>query len=108
MGFRGLPLKRSTIYIRRNIMKKFLFIISSVLMLLLVGCGSNDTTYLKEAPVVPDEPTNGNTILVQADNDSSVGLQFTDLGDGSILITCGDGNNYTCGVFDAVPVEPAM
>lgn len=73
----------------------------------LVGCGGSDTTYVKEAPALPETPTDGTNIIVSADGGSNVGLSYTEVGDGAILIECGDGDNVSCGnisVYEATEV----
>ena len=79
-------------------MKKIM--ISLVAILAVSGCGSDGTTYVQEAPILPDT-TNGTNILVTTDGD--VGISYTEIGDGNILIDCGD--SYQCGVFELSPLD---
>jgi len=81
-------------------MKKIIF--SLVAVVALVGCGGSNDTYIKEAPAVPDTPTNGTTLIITADNGSSTGVSYTEVGDGSVLVNCGD----NCGVYIGTQVEP--
>jgi len=83
------------------------YLLMAMVAFVFTACGGSETTYVKEAPVPPATPTDGNTVLVQADNGSNVGLSYTQLGDGSILVQCG---NYSrdCGnidVYSAVEVN---
>jgi len=75
-------------------------VISLVAMVALVGCGGGDT-YEAQAPLYPDQPSDGSSILVTADNGSSAGVSYTDVGDGSILVNCGD----NCTVYTATPLD---
>jgi len=75
--------------------------ISIIATIALVGCGGGGDTYIKEAPAVPDEPTNGTTLIVTADNGSSAGISYTEVGDGSVLVNCGD----NCGVYIGTQVD---
>ena len=81
-------------------MKKTL--IGLVAVVALVGCGGSNDTYIKEAPAVPDEATNGTTLIITADNGSSTGVSYTEVGDGSVLVNCGD----NCGVYIGTQVDP--
>ena len=66
--------------------------------LMLTGCGKDNTTYTKEAPAIPETPTNGTNVIVSADNGSNVGLSYTQVGENAVLVECGDGDGYSCGV----------
>jgi uncharacterized membrane protein len=80
-------------------MIKFLLSIATVLA--LTACGGGGDTYVANEAAVPDTPTDGDAFIVQADQGSKVGIQYTQLNDGSILVTCGDGDGYNCQVFVA-------
>jgi len=85
-------------------MKKIL--LSVILVLGLVGCGTSggDTTYVQEAPLEPAVPTNGTNIVVNAEGESNVGLTYTEVGAGAILVECGD--NCDLDVYEATKIEP--
>ena len=88
-------------------MKKIIF--ATLVAFGLVGCGSNGTTYVKEAPMLPEEPTNGTNIIVTAEEGSSAGLRYTEVSDGSVLITCTESDN--CGnitVYEATEVNTTI
>ena len=75
--------------------------------LVLSGCNNGDSvTYEKGSIVPPEEPAKNQAVIVSADNGSKVGVQYTQLEDGSILLQCGDGDNYTCAVYEAQEVIP--
>ena len=85
-------------------MKYLLMILSAFVF---TACGGSDTTYVKETKALPETPTDGNAVIVQADNGSNVGLSYTQLEDGSILVQCGD-YSRDCGnidVYTAVEVN---
>lgn len=75
----------------------------ALVAIMLVGCGSDKktTTYTQEAPVLPDAP-GGTTLIAQADNAASAGLSYTEVGDGSVLVNCGDDCNVQ--LFEALIV----
>jgi len=81
-------------------MKNMLFVGVAVAGLtLFTGCGGGDT-YVAEGPAAPEIPTDtGQALIVQASDDSSAGLSYTEVGDGSILVNCGDGDGYGCEVY---------
>ena len=85
-------------------MKKIL--ISTILVLGLIGCGTSggDTTYVQEAPLPEAIPTNGTNIVVTAEGESTVGMSYTNVSDGSILVSCGD--NCNLDVNEVSKVEP--
>ena len=80
-------------------MKKVIF--GMVLALLMVGCGS-DTTYTQEAPLEPSTPSNGTAVIVEATDNSSVGVSYTQV-DGGVYIEANDGSEVT--VYEATKVE---
>ena len=71
-------------------------------LLFLVGCGS-DTTYVQEAPLLPETPTDGTNIIVSAEGESSAGVQYTEVGDGSILVSCGD--DCSLSIYEATKLD---
>ena len=86
-------------------MKKSLF--SIVTVLLLVGCGGSGggTQYTTEAPVMPDIPTEGNAIIVTANDDSNAVMSYTQVSDNGILIECGEGGCGDIFVGSEIPKE---
>jgi len=75
------------------------FIFSAIIAVALSGCGSSGDTYVEEGPVAPEIPTETDAFIVQADHSGSGMLSYTRLESGAVLISCGDGDNSTCGVF---------
>jgi predicted small lipoprotein YifL len=70
--------------------------------LFLTACGSGGDTYVAEGPAAPEIPVGeGQAFIVQASGDSSAGMSYTEVGDGSILVDCGDGDKYNCEVITA-------
>jgi len=66
-------------------------LLSLMAAVVITGCGSSGSTYTtNEAPLPEAVPTDGTNIVVSADNDSNVGLSYTNVGENSILVTCGD------------------
>jgi len=65
-------------------------IVSSILVaLLFVSCSTDgDSTYVQEAPLVTDTPTNGTSIIVSTETEAVV--SYTNVSEGSILVSCGD------------------
>ena len=75
-------------------MKKL--IMASLLVFLLIGCSSGGgDTFIQEAPLPEAVPTNGTNIIVTAEGESNVGLSYTNVGEGAILIECGDDCDLT-------------
>jgi len=77
-------------------MKKLLFM--SVLigaLLALSGCGSSGSTKTYETstqPAIPEIPnTNGDALVVTNTGEGNVGMSYTKIADGSILVDCGEG-----------------
>ena len=85
-------------------MKKM--IVLSVLVFGLVGCGSSGDTYVASTePALPELPTSGEDsfIITNTGDESSAGMSYSRLDNGSILIDC---TNGTCGdVYVASPVD---
>ncbi len=84
-------------------MKKIIF--AAMALLLLSGCGGGGDSYTtNEVPLEPATPTNGTNAVIEAtaDNESSVGIQYTNLDNGSINMSCGDDCSLT--VYDAQKV----
>ena len=83
-------------------MKKIIF--GMVVALLMVGCGSDggDTYVTEEAPLPPATPSNGTAIVVEATDNSSVGVSYTQV-DGGVYIEANDGSQVT--VYEATKVE---
>ena len=69
--------------------------ILATVAILLNACGSNKNTYVEEKQLLPDEPTNGTTLIVTAEGESNAAIGYTEVGDGSILVNCGD----NCAVY---------
>jgi hypothetical protein len=83
--------------------KKFTIIPLITISLVLVGCGRS--TY-QTTGAQPDESLdNGQVIIVESSGDSNATVHYTEVGDGSIIIYCGDGDNYECNVYIGVEVE---
>ena len=79
-------------------------ILAVALVAILTGCGStgSKTTYQEEEIAEPEIPVSNGNVLVVSGNDGDTGISYTDVGDGSVLIDCGDGG---CGdVYVASPV----
>ena len=74
-------------------MKRMMLIVAAAA--LVAGCSSDKNTYVEEAPLLPDQPTNGTTLIVTAEGESTAVIGYTEVGDGSILVNCGD----YCGVY---------
>ncbi len=79
----------------------------SVMVMMFSGCtgdsgGDNYTT--NEAPLPEQIPTDGSSAVINAtsDNESSVGIQYTNLDNGSINMSCGDDCSLT--VYEAQQV----
>ena len=87
-----------------------MIIATALATLMIVGCGSSSTTYEQDGTVLPQEPTDGTSLIVTADNESQVGLVYTELGDGAIMIECGDGDYSNCelNVFEAIEVNTSI
>ncbi len=85
-------------------MKKI--IVLSALAFMLIGCGSDGTTYVASPePALPELPTSGEDsfVITNTGDESSAGMSYTKLDNGSILIDCTGG---TCGdVYVASPVD---
>jgi uncharacterized membrane protein len=77
------------------------FILTLATVFALTACGGGGDTYVANEAALPDTPLNGDAFIVQADQGSSVGISYTQLNDGSILVQCGDGDGYNCQVFTA-------
>lgn len=70
---------------------------------IIVGCGGGDT-YVTNEQAVPEIPTDtGQALVVTASDNATAGLSYTEVGDGSVLIDCGDGG---CGIYIGEQVEP--
>ena len=83
-------------------MKKLILV--SVLALFLTACGTSGDNYTtNEAPMTPDVPTNGSNIVVSAEGESNVGLTYTNVSEGSILVSCGD--NCDLDVYEATKLS---
>ena len=88
------------------------YAISTLMALLLVGCGSGGTTYSTGGYAEPGVPADGDAIIVTANGGGGAGsetsstLVYTHLEDGSVLVSCGDGNGYECAVYVGNDVEP--
>ncbi len=67
-------------------------IVSIVAAVVLVGCGSGGTTYQSSGKAVPEvaNPA-GTSLIVTASEGSQVGVSYTEVGDGGILVDCGAG-----------------
>ena len=80
-----------------------------VAVMILSGCNTGGKTYVQEAPILPETPTNGTNILVTSDDGSTSALSYTDVGPGAILIQQDCSSSETCGlnVYEATPVEEA-
>ena len=74
-------------------MKKTMLMSAIVAAAMLSGCGSSTTnkTYVEEAPAPPEIPLVDGQVLVVSGNEGDTGISYTNLGDGSLLIDCGDG-----------------
>ena len=85
-------------------MKRFNLGMILITTIILAGCGSSggDTYTTNEAPLPEMTPTDGTNIMVSAEGESSVGLSYTNVSDGSILVSCGD--NCDLSVNEASPV----
>ena len=85
-------------------MRKVLML--SVIAFMMVGCGSSGDTYVASPePAIPELPTSGEDsfIITNTGDESSAGMSYTKLDNGSILIDCTGG---TCGdVYVASPVD---
>ena len=83
------------------------YTIAIIAAMLLIGCGSDSTTYVAEPTPLPEVvPTNGTNIVVTADDESNVGLSYTEVGDGAILVECGNGDgDCSITVYEAEMVE---
>ncbi len=80
---------------------------SLVSAMIVVGCGSGSKTYVDEGPATPDTPTEGNVLVVTASDEATGVITYTEVGDGSVLVECGDGDNYNCEVSLAVEEDKA-
>ncbi len=86
-------------------MKKIIWSALAIMaVMLLGGCtdsGGGDTYNTNEAPLEPATPTGGTSAIIEAtaDNESSVGIQYTNLDNGSINMSCGDDCSLT--VYEA-------
>ena len=69
------------------------------------GCSGDTTSFTQEAPLEPETPSNGTAIIVEASEESSVGLSYTNVSDNSILVTCGDDCNLTVNEAEKVVDE---
>jgi len=72
--------------------------------LFIVGCGSGGgNTYVTEEVATPEVPAPNGTALMVTGNEGNTGITYTNVGEGSVLIDCGDGG---CGdVYVASPIE---
>ena len=87
-----------------NKMKKTVLFSAIVAAAILTGCGSNKSTYVTEAPAIPEVPNpNGTALIVTATDDSEAGITYTEVGDGSLLVDCGLGG---CGdIYVGSPLD---
>ena len=62
-------------------------------MLAMTACGSSDSVKSYETqPGVPEVPnTGGDALIVTNTGEGNVGMTYTKVADGSILVDCGDG-----------------
>ena len=79
-------------------------LLSIVAVLALVGCGSGGgNTYVTEEAAIPEVPAPDGTALIVSGNEGNTGITYTEVGEGALLIDCGDGG---CGnIYVATPVE---
>ncbi len=87
-------------------MKKVIWLMMTIMAVMMFGgCTSDSNSYTtNEAPLEPATPTEGTSAVIEAtaDNESSVGIQYTNLDNGSINMSCGDDCSLT--VYDAQKV----
>ena len=74
-------------------MRKIVFTALAVAAVLaLNGCGSSSkTVYQEEAIAEPETPITDGNVLIVSGNEGNTGISYQDLGDGNLLIDCGDG-----------------
>jgi len=70
----------------------------------LVGCGQTYTTTKKATE--NQQLENDSVFIISSDSNASI--EYIEAGDGSVIIICGDGDNYVCDidVYIAEPVIP--
>ena len=79
-------------------------ILGSLVTLFIIGAGltacgsSNSKTYTTGTTTEGEQPP-GNAIIISGNTESSVGVSYTEVGDGSIFVTCGgDGCDVSAGI----------
>ena len=61
-----------------------------VAVFIMTGCGGGNT-YVTEGNAAPEVPTDtGKALIITASDRAKVGMSYTEVGDGGILIDCGD------------------
>lgn len=68
-----------------------------IAVFIMAGC-SSEKTYITEGSAAPEVPTDtGQALIITASDEAKVGMSYTEIGDGSVLIDCGSsgcGNIY--------------
>jgi len=80
-------------------------ILSTLSTLAIVGCGSSGESYTTGGDLPENTPSNAPALIIQGSDGAKAVMQYTTLEDGSVLVECGDGDDYSCMVQIGEPTD---
>jgi len=75
-------------------------IITLILGVFLSGCGSGKT-YTTTEPASPGVPTQNGDVIIISNEGSETNVQYTQVGDGSVLVECGDNCTVNIAIIES-------